>query len=71
MVGSMMIQVWAEHGAVLFVMSVGAAAWTGDGLDSYPFHALSIKLSLTSSRDTACLNILIMSFDPTKGSVGL
>ena len=68
------IQVWAEHSAMLSAahqMSVGAVEWRGDRLDSPVFHTRILELIRTSSRDNACLNTLIMSFEPTKGSVGL
>ena len=68
-----MIQVWTEPDAVLYQMSVTVSVVEreDDRLGSCPFHAHILKITRTSSRDNACLNTLIMSFELTKGSVRL
>ena len=40
-------------------------------VDGRPIHARIPEIARTSSSANACLNTLIMSFEPTKGSSGL
>jgi hypothetical protein len=52
------------------VSSTSNVSWRSR-VDSPVFDTRILGVMRTSSRDNACLNILIISFEPTKGSVGL